>query len=128
MSHIRISGTAYSSGAPEFTPLLSGVRVIRSLVLYICLSFLRYTDSDCPFGIFKLFFALLNGNLKLLMPILLCSLYTRPTSSVCYLTETTVHQHFTRLRNIIINTKIKSSLSNFNVAILREKQQTFFKS
>jgi len=53
-------------------PLFSGVHVTRSLVLYVCfvdryLSFctflmafvlsvlLRYTDSDCPFGIFKLF-------------------------------------------------------------------------
>jgi len=52
---------------------LSGVRVTRSLVLCVCfvdryLSFctfahclsilLRYTDSDYPFGIFKLFFEL----------------------------------------------------------------------
>ena len=53
-------------------PVFSGVRVTRSLVLYVCfvdrcLSFctffaivlsvlLRYTDSDRPFGIFKLFF------------------------------------------------------------------------
>jgi len=53
-------------------PVFSGVRVSRSLVLYVCfvdrcLSFctfflaivltvlLRYTDSDCPFGIFKIF-------------------------------------------------------------------------
>ena len=61
-------------------PVFSGVRVTRSLVLYVCfvdryLSFctfvicpfvlfllaivlsvlLRYMDSDCPFGIFKLF-------------------------------------------------------------------------
>jgi hypothetical protein len=53
--------------------VLSGVRVTRSLVLYVCfvdhcLSFelflltialsvlLRYMDSDYPFGIFKLFF------------------------------------------------------------------------
>jgi hypothetical protein len=66
------AGTAYPSGAPEFTPGFTGVRVTRSLVLYVCfvdrcLSFilfllaivlsvlLRYTDSDCPFGIFKLF-------------------------------------------------------------------------
>ena len=51
-------------------PVFSGVRVTRSLVLYVCfvvvcpfvlfllaivLSVLfRYTDSDCPFGIFKL--------------------------------------------------------------------------
>jgi hypothetical protein len=63
--------TAYLSGAPEFIPVFSGVRVTRSLVLYVCfvghcLSFctfllaialsvlLRYTDSDYPFGIFKL--------------------------------------------------------------------------
>ena len=59
-------------------PFLSGVRVTRSLVLYVCfedsyLSFctfslvivlsvlLRYTDSDCPFGIFKLFFIQITG-------------------------------------------------------------------
>jgi hypothetical protein len=55
-------------------PVFSGVRVTRSLVLCVCfvdrcLSFLyfffllsivlsvllRYTDSDCSFGIFKLF-------------------------------------------------------------------------
>jgi hypothetical protein len=53
-------------------PVFSGIRVTRSLVLYVCfvdrcLSFcvlflfaivlsvlLRYTDSDCPFDIFKL--------------------------------------------------------------------------
>ena len=56
-------------------PVFSGVRVTRSLVLYVCfvdrfcpfvlfplaivLSVpLRYTDYDCPFGIFKLFFVL----------------------------------------------------------------------
>ena len=53
-------------------PVFSGVRVTPSLVLYVCfvdrrLSFctfslaivfsvLRYTNSDCPFSIFKLFF------------------------------------------------------------------------
>jgi hypothetical protein len=66
------AGTAYPSGAPEFTPIFSGVRVTRSLILCVwfedrCLSFctfsvatvlsvLRYTDSDYPFDIFKLFF------------------------------------------------------------------------
>ena len=44
-------------------PVFSGVRVTRSLDLCVCLSFctfcfvlsvLKYTDSDCPFGIFKL--------------------------------------------------------------------------
>ena len=58
-------GTAYPSGAPEFTPVFSEVRVSRSLVLCVCfvdrcLSFfliffllaivlsvlLRFTDSD----------------------------------------------------------------------------------
>ena len=29
-------GTAYPSGASAFTPGLSGVRVTRSLVLYVC--------------------------------------------------------------------------------------------
>ena len=53
-------------------PVFSGVCVTRSLVLYVCfvdrclsfctfsfvivLSVLRFTDSDYPFGIFKLFF------------------------------------------------------------------------
>jgi hypothetical protein len=60
------AGTAYHSGHLSSPPVISGVRVTRSLVLYVCfvyrcLSFctlsvlLRYTDSDCPFGIFKLF-------------------------------------------------------------------------
>jgi len=30
------AGTAYPSGAPEFTPVFSGVRVTRSLVLCVC--------------------------------------------------------------------------------------------
>ena len=63
-------------GHLSLPPVFSGVRVTRSLVLYVCfvdrcLSFLlfleaivlsiplsvhlRYTDSDYPFGIFKLF-------------------------------------------------------------------------
>ena len=50
------------------SPVLSGVRVIRSLFLCVCFFrslfvllaivlyvLLRYTDSDYPFGIFKLF-------------------------------------------------------------------------
>jgi len=63
------------SGAPGFTPVVNGVRIARSLVfcvvLYICtllfvfsffsllvivLSVLRFTASDYPFGIFKLFY------------------------------------------------------------------------
>jgi len=64
------AGTAYPSGAPEFTPFFSAVRVTRSLVLFlmfcrslfvlfllaIVLSVLWYTDSDYPFGVFKIFF------------------------------------------------------------------------
>ena len=66
------AGTAYPFGAPAFTPVFSAVGVTRSLVLCVCfvdlcLSFvlfllaivlfvlLRYTVSDYPFGIFKLF-------------------------------------------------------------------------
>ena len=59
--------TAYPSGAHEFTPDFSGVRVARSLVLYVvfCISLyvffllaivlsvlLRVSDFDYPFGIF----------------------------------------------------------------------------
>ena len=60
-------GTAYPSGAPEFTPVFSEVRVSRSLVLCVCfvdrclsffllaivLSVLRSTHSDYPFDIFN---------------------------------------------------------------------------
>ena len=64
-------------------PVFSGVRVSRSFVLYvhlyvllivvcpfilfllaIVLSVLRYTDSDCPFGIFKLFLKAINTYFK----------------------------------------------------------------
>jgi hypothetical protein len=62
--------TAYPYGTHEFTSVFRGVRVIRSLVLRvmfcrslfvplhfaIVLSVLRFTNSDFPFGIFKLFF------------------------------------------------------------------------
>ena len=63
------AGTGYAFGAPGFTPGFSRVRVTRSLVLCarFCrslvvlfflanvFSVLRFTDSDYPFGIFKLF-------------------------------------------------------------------------
>ena len=66
-------GTAYPSGAPEFIPVFNGVRVARSLVLYVCvvdccLSFCTFSCDHCgvcsssiygfwlpPFDIFKLF-------------------------------------------------------------------------
>ena len=66
-----VAGTAYPSGAPEFsTSFWSGLcYLIFSLMfcisLFVHLSFflltivfsvlLRFTDSDYPFGIFKLF-------------------------------------------------------------------------
>ena len=76
-------GTAYPSGAPEFTPVfVLVVRVFESLALcvvfyrslfvllsffffvfcscVIVLSVLRFTISDYPLGIFKLFFLALN--------------------------------------------------------------------
>jgi hypothetical protein len=48
----RGAGTAYPSGAPEFTPDFSGVRVTRSLVLYVCfvyrcLSFCTFSFGNC---------------------------------------------------------------------------------
>jgi hypothetical protein len=51
------AGTAYPSGAPEFTPVFSGIRVARSLVLcvvfgitlFAILSFLIFGHCDvCP--------------------------------------------------------------------------------
>jgi hypothetical protein len=64
------AGTVYPSGAHEVAPVLSGVRVTRSLVLCVCfvnrfviLSFFfwplccvpfRYTDSDNPWHDFAL--------------------------------------------------------------------------
>ena len=50
------AATDYPSGAHEFTPGYSGVDVTRSLFLYVMLlSVLPFTDSHCPFGIFRLF-------------------------------------------------------------------------
>jgi hypothetical protein len=42
------AGTAYPSGALEFTPRFSGVRVTRSLVLYVC--FVDRCLSFCTFS------------------------------------------------------------------------------
>ena len=67
------AGTTHISGAPEFPPprfLMWFVLLHLQFNMYVCislfvlLSFLfwplccrRYTDSDCHFGIFKLFFS-----------------------------------------------------------------------
>ena len=42
------TGTDYPSGAPEFTPGFSWVRVTRSLVLYAC-----FVDRCVPFCTFS---------------------------------------------------------------------------
>jgi hypothetical protein len=42
------AGTAYSSGASEFTPCFSGVRVAQSLVLCVC--FVERSLSFCTFS------------------------------------------------------------------------------
>ena len=58
------SGTAYHSGAPEFTPVL--VRFVLFICVMFCRSLffllavvlfvlLQFTDYYYPFGIFKLF-------------------------------------------------------------------------
>ena len=66
--------TAYPSEHMSLPPVFSGVRVIRSSILYLCFVdhccpfvlfilaillpvFLLYTNSDYPFGIFELFFS-----------------------------------------------------------------------
>jgi hypothetical protein len=52
MGAISGAGSAYPSGAPEFIPVFSGVRVTRSLVLYECfvdryLSFSTFSFGHC---------------------------------------------------------------------------------
>ena len=42
------AGTAYHSGATEFTPSFSGVRVTRTLLLYVC--FVDRCLSSCTFS------------------------------------------------------------------------------
>ncbi len=72
---IKCTKICYPSGAPEFTstlPIVSGVRITRSLVLCvmifrslfvlflldIVLSVVLLRDSDYPFGIVKLLFTM----------------------------------------------------------------------
>ena len=78
----------------QFVPGFSGVRVTRSLVLCVCFvdrclascSFLlaivlsvllRFTDSDYPFGIFKLFLQFVENILlrNVILLLLLCAPY-----------------------------------------------------
>jgi hypothetical protein len=47
------AGTIYPSWGPEFTPVVSGVRVTQSLALYVCfvnrcLSFCHLSFDHCP--------------------------------------------------------------------------------
>ena len=46
------AGTAFLSGASEFTPSFSGARVTRSLVLYVCFVILCLSFSPFSFGHF----------------------------------------------------------------------------
>ena len=73
------SRNCYPSGAPEFTPVISGFRVARSsdfcvmfcrslfVLLFLffwslcCLFYFRFTASDYPFGIYKLFLVLVGN-------------------------------------------------------------------
>ena len=71
------AGTAYLSGAPEFTPDFQWSNsfmcnilqiVVCPFVLFllpIVLSVLQFTDSDYPFGIFKLFCQMIISSIKM---------------------------------------------------------------
>ena len=64
------AGTAYPSGAPEFTVGFNGDRVARSIIVFVmfyrslfaflpfsvghCVLYVRFTDTDYPFGISNL--------------------------------------------------------------------------
>ena len=50
------AGTAYPSGAHVFTPVFSGVRCTRSLVLYVC--FVDRCSSFCTFSFGHCLFSL----------------------------------------------------------------------
>ena len=50
------AGTGYPSGTPEFTPFMCMFcRSLFVLLAFVLSVFLRFTDSDYPFDIFKLF-------------------------------------------------------------------------
>jgi hypothetical protein len=48
------AGTAYPSGAHEFTPCFSGVRVTRSFVLCVCFVLLSFFPPLCCLFFFEL--------------------------------------------------------------------------
>jgi len=70
------AGTAYLSGAPEFTPGFCGVRITRSLVLYVC--FVDRCLSFCVFFFWPLC-CLFFYDIRILITALVSS-----NSSVCY--------------------------------------------
>jgi hypothetical protein len=86
------AGTVYPSREAEFTPVFSGVRVTPSLIIFamfcrslfvllvIVLSVLRFTDSDYPFGIFKLFIQTL---LMIIKRVLSSAGFRQPVASLC---------------------------------------------
>ena len=73
------AGTAYRSGAPEFTPVFSGVRVTRYLILceYFvnrCLSFCNFSfwPLSCLFSIDLRILIDLFGISKLVLEVIIC--------------------------------------------------------
>ena len=93
-------------------PVFSGVRVTRSLVLYICFVdrclffcifplaivlsvLLRYTDSDCLFGIFKLFLHKQGSFRPIALYVLLtCLLHALKWSVMCILLQASIWHIF----------------------------------
>jgi hypothetical protein len=68
----KILALLYPSGAPDFTPDFSGVRVTRSLVLFVCfvdrlLSFCTFSFGHCVIcpSIYDLITALVSTNSSL---------------------------------------------------------------
>ena len=68
----RVAETTYPSGAPEFTPVFSGVRVAQCLV--VCVVFCRSLFVPLSFGHCVVFPSLLYGIFSPLRINLICSL------------------------------------------------------
>ena len=62
------AGTAYPSGTPEFTPVFSGVRITRSLILGVC-----FVDRCFPFCPFSFVHCVLSFDLMILITPLVSS-------------------------------------------------------